>query len=293
VEVTEARGIAGSGFSLWDHATKDGFVPLAGQVTQVKEGLEFHAVAPELRFAAQLKSVEAAWEITGVVQRTSARERFLSLRFAVPVKAEGWKWWDTVLWTRPLTGDKPVTSAQANQLGSGGQDFLPFSAISCDRGGLGYATRMDEQWFHHTRYERGLYCFILDFALINGQQHFREAVPFRFYRFAPRGPRGLRGLLDSYYKLFRACGVAAPEARYPGAWCGGGVYGLTPWADLGQYFLEESGSPIEIARDEIAGNKTLPYIEACMYQQYHGDLSHTPTAEEAWAGSGWRNAARC
>jgi hypothetical protein len=272
-----------SGFSLRDYATKDGFVPLTGPVIKARNSLMFIAMAAALRFQARIKPLGLGWEITGTVRRTGGGERFLSLRFAVPVIAEGWKWWDTILRTRPLSNDKSVTNTRASKLGSGGQDLLPFSAISCNRGGLGYAVRMDEQWFHQTLYEQGLYCFVLDFALLNGQKHFSTEVPFRFYLFAPEGLWGLRGLLASYYKLFPKWGLAAREARYPGAWCGGGVYGVTPWADLGQYYIEEAGTSSEIERDEITGSKTLPYIEACMYQQYHGDMNCPPTAEEAWA----------
>ena len=92
VKAAEPTALPQSGFSLRDHATKDGFVPLAGPVIATKDGLEFHATAPDLRFEAHVRPLGTAWEITGALQRTSPQQRFLSLRFGVPITAAGWKW---------------------------------------------------------------------------------------------------------------------------------------------------------------------------------------------------------
>jgi len=280
-----SKGVAASGFSIWDHATEEGFVPLDCTVRQTGDNLLFTSNALELDFRAMLRPVPGGWEIRGRVQRTGG-ERFLSMRFGVPLDVEGWKWWQDILRTRSMHAERSASNAVPSGLGSGAQDWMPFGAISGEHGGLGYAVRMDEQWFHQTRYDADshLFAFIVDFAMLDGHRRFAMEVPFRFYLFAPAGPWGLRGVVDSYFKLFPEWAEGSPDAQYPGSWAAWSD--LTnqdaPLCDLGMYY-HEGPTDEGYLSDDALGYKSLPYIEPSMYQQGHGDMDRVPTVEEAWA----------
>ena len=160
--------------------------------------------------------VPGGWEIKGVLSRDGP-ERFVSLRFGLPVNVEGWRFWQDIVRTQTM-----MPSSSHDNLGW--PDPMPFTAISSERGALAFAVRMDEQWFRRVTYDgdTGLFAITLDYALVDGQEFYETQAPVRFYLLAPPGEWGLRSVIDAYFALFPEW--REDQSMKPGGWMA--------WGDL-------------------------------------------------------------
>lgn len=283
--VLAPSGVAGSGFALRDHAIDKAPLPLTCTVRRQADALEFSAARDGLRLSATCTAIADGWEFRATVARTDDRERFLSLRFGLPVDVGGWRQHVDLLRERPMAPERDATNANPIPHGSRLLDYLPMSAISSELLSLGYAVRMDQQWFRHVRYEGRdrVFGHTLDFALINGSGHFERSATFHFFLFAPAGRDGLRAVVRDYFMLFPQWG-ASPQCA-PGGWSGSSrqTAQKPPISDFGLIYHEIADGGACIPDHKTLGTKSLWYIEPTMYQQHRGDLPREPTKEEVYS----------
>jgi len=269
------KAVAQSGFALRDHQKDEGFVALACTVESAGGKALLKAQREGITLEAQISPMGNGFQVQGSLSRTGP-QRYVSLRFGLPVDVTGFTWWRDVVRGEPM---EPGGSKQY----LGAPDPVPFAAISSDAGALGLAVRMDEQWFHRKTYdaEAGQFGITFRYAFVDGQRSFENSIPFRFYILAPAGPWGLRAVIDSYFALFDQW--ARDDAIPPGGWMAWGdvLRHDPPASDLGLVLHEMGYSSAE--QDDKLGVLSLPYIEPSMYQQYHGDLDGAPTREAAYA----------
>ena len=216
-----SRGAAMSGFSLRDFSRKqDSFKPINCDVSSHGDTVRFHGLEDGLELTAQMRAVENGWHIHGSLWRADNTERFVSLRFAIPLDVAGWMWWDHIAKKRPLVPindcatpqpQKPHGASEKNWktdgLGSGPngrQDLFPVTAVSNNRSTVAYAVPMDKQFFRYVMYDAkdGVFALTYDFAMVNGQVNYSHEVPFDFYILTPAGKWGLRAAVEEYFKKF-------------------------------------------------------------------------------------------
>jgi len=161
---------------------------------------------------------EATDELISVkvnVRDTSGKDRGLLVRFALPIQAEGWRWWDDMDATRAIgTTGTYENSRRIREFAAlpewRDQPALDMGAHSvnfCNAitgpVGLCYAVPLDQPRIFRTGYdaEQGLFYIVYDVALAKETEPPSAAeLTFHVYRCDPNW--GMRSALDRYYRLF-------------------------------------------------------------------------------------------
>lgn len=290
------QGMAMSGFSLADQSRSPaGFKPLDCQVSLRGDSLYFHWSGDDLEFNAQMQPIASGWHIKGSLLRMGKAERFVSLRFGIPLAVGGWRWWDHVASSRAMVTTQNFAPVQpktpsgnlekdwvSTGIGSGPngrQDIFPITAVSNDRSTVAYAVPMDKQYFRYTMYDAksGLFALTYDFAMIDGQVNYSHEIPLDFYVLTPPGKWGLRAAIAEYFARFPQW--AGSGRMVPQPWGGEDIGDLggkgaaePPLSDFGFRATGRSGDlTARLMTVDIMGWPFIPYIEPTMYQQYHGD----------------------
>jgi hypothetical protein len=219
-----------SGFIARDVAAGSDFV-------SVRDG-----ACPELGLALQAEFEERPdhLSVRGVVRDAHGRDRALTLLFALPVDATGWRWHDDLRRSRAIEAGKEYVNAVSGPSGATGTlSLYPLAAISSDREGLAIGVDMAFPAQVRLAYHAGTRQFYVayDFGLIPDSRPRRGAAEFRFvlYRFPPRW--GFRAALARYYGLFPES--FARRAHESGTWLPFGDAGRIPnWEDFGFKYHE-------------------------------------------------------
>jgi len=146
---------------------------------------------------------------------TSGEDRGLLLRFALPIRAEGWRWWDDMETARtigaagtyehceglrefaslPEWRDKPALNMGAHAVN--------FCNAITGPVGLCYAVPLDEPRIFRTGYDAAAKVFyiVYDVGLAKETEPPGEAQ-FTFYLYRCDPAWGMRSALDRYYRLF-------------------------------------------------------------------------------------------
>ena len=204
--------------SICDVTQGEQFVPAKGStVAQSPNTVLQQATLAGLSLSLAVRC-EATDELVKVklsVQDTSGDDRGLLVRFALPIPAKGWRWWDDMESTRelgtsgtyersrgirefaalPEWRDKP-----ALRLGS---HCVNFCNVITGPVGLCYAVPLDEPRIFRTGYDadRGLFYIVYDAAMVSETEP-RGAAEFTFYLYRCDPEWGMRSALDRYYRLF-------------------------------------------------------------------------------------------
>jgi hypothetical protein len=281
--VLDPVGVPASGFAVWDHARDKGFVGFSTRMYPNRDGWRFVGEQDGLRLVASFRKAGSGYAVEGSVRRTGG-DRFLSVRFGLPVDVEGWRWWRTIGRSLGMRVGRDRQNGMKTGLGIGFSDILPMAAASGPRVTIGYTVPMDRQLLHTVLYDgatRNL-GIVFDFALCQAVPRHADRVNFAFEVFAPADPSGLRAIVAEYFARYPQWGQA-PQCP-PGGWCAWGDIGQhqAPLCDFGLLY-HEGPTPSGQKTCQALGIRDLPYIEPSMYQQFHGDLQRAPTADEAWA----------
>lgn len=282
--VLAPAGVPTSGFAVWDHARDQGFVGFPTQVRRTRSGWRFIGERDGLRLVADFRPVGSGYAVAGSLRRTEGPDRFVSLRFGLPVDVHGWRWWRTINRSLVMKPDRDRHNGMGTGLGIGFSDILPLAAASGPQVTIGYTVPLDRQLLHSVLYHaqtRNL-GIIFDFAMSQTVPRHADRVDFAFALFAPGDASGLRTIVAEYFALYPQWGQA--PGCPPGGWCAWGDIAQMPppLCDFGLLYHEGPSGPGQKTCKAL-GIRYLPYIEPSMYQQYHGDLERAPTAEEAWA----------
>ncbi|MBI2299907.1 MAG: hypothetical protein HYU66_13355 [Armatimonadetes bacterium] len=177
---------AGSGFHDFD--AKDG-------------GCQALGAKLEATFTAQAGHVVVEGRLTD----TTGKPRAMTLLFALPVDAGGWRWGQDMR-TETVVGGAGELGNHSN-IGCGSNQQLsryPLANVAGPAGGLSLGIDMRRPAQYRLGYSSTAKLLYLayDFGLSPLTRNFPSAAPFRFVIFPSDGAWGFRGALDAFYRIF-------------------------------------------------------------------------------------------
>ena len=275
--VPPGRAFTG-GFMLRDAWSGSDFVHVGGTVV-AGPGLLTQAATLSslgLGFQASYFSRAGFIEVTGEVSDLTGADRAVTLLFAVPIDATGWRFGDDLRRSRVVQGLAELRNTTTNGYDEDGPvSRFPWSAVTGlpvtpeIASGLSLAYPLDSP--RQCRMEvspatRELF-IAFDLGLSATTAHFPGRASFRFflYRHAVAWPfldtegSGLRAAAQRYYDLFPSSFTRRAPAASEGIWIAftrlSGIPGL---ADFGVGYHE--GALSDVPFDDSAGIPTLRYV---------------------------------
>lgn len=186
-------------------------------------------------------------------------DRAVTLLFALPLDARGWRWGDDARRSRVVLGEGEYLHAVRVPAGATGMlSRYPLAALYSDREGLALAVDVDPPAQYRLVYHAGTRQFYVayDFGLPAG-----GSAPFAFvlFRFAPRW--GFRAALERLYELFPE--HYAARVSESGTWLPFRDAGTVPrWEDFGFKFHEGDA---HVAADDARGILSFRYREPLVW----------------------------
>lgn len=241
-----------SGFLVRDHAANSdvyGFERVAGSGSSSFEGV---AESLDLSVDAQFEDVAGGIKVSGTLADLRNEDRSVTLTFALPVDATGWKWGDYV------RGERTIQTGQAGQVYSNSQipDFetgplsiYPMSAIYDPASGAGLSLGVDYTQPTHYRldYNGSTKQLTITFELgLSPHTKVPSTGDFGFVIYGFDGDQGFRGAFDKYMKLFpEFYDVRIPEQ---GIWMPfASISDIPDNEDFGFRFKEGDDDPVDTA----------------------------------------------
>ena len=202
--------------------------------------------------------------VQGRVSDTTGRDRAITLVFALPLDATGWRWGDDIRRHRLVQGRGEF----ANQVGvrcgaTGTLSLYPLAPVWNDQIGQAIALDMARPAQYRVGYHAGLKRLFIayDFGLVQETERFPGSADFRFvlYPFEARG--GFRAAFQQLMAIFPDQFVV--RSRPQGLWMPFTDVSKVPgWEDFGFRYHE--------------GNNNVPWDDA------HGVLSFRYTEPMTW-----------
>jgi hypothetical protein len=249
---------------------RDGDQVCSQQVTVPGEQLEFQVA---YRPAADHIQIEVCLRDTS----QPGRDRAVEVRYALPIRLDGWSWHDDARRQRRIEG--PATYANDFSYEGHAVSRYPFSCVSSGAAGLALAVRPDVPLMEHRTCRAGTGLGLaadLGLSPLGGASGLGQTT-FTFVLYAMDPGWGFRAAAARYYDLFpdafrertprQGCWlwpVAPDEVPQPDD------FGLTFW---------ESSSATPATRDfaRRQGISVLHYIEPCGLRQWFPELKAGPT----------------
>lgn len=158
-----------------------------------------------LKLTAEITANKDHVAISGRLTDTTAKDRAVTLLFALPLDATGWQWGDDMRRSRTVTGHNEYANTVGLRCGADNKmSRYPLAAVWNDRAGLALALDMDHPAQYRLVEHPGTRQFFIayDFGLAQGTAKFPGSAAFRFivYRFDPRW--GFRAALQKFYDIF-------------------------------------------------------------------------------------------
>jgi len=252
--------------------------------------------ALSLRVATRYESTDELIRVKLRVGDTSGEDRGLLVRFALPIRAEGWQWWDDMETARsigtsgiyersramrefaalPEWRDKPALNMGAHAVN--------FCSVIGGPVGLCYAVPLDQPRVFRTGYDadNGLFYIVYDLALARETDPPSEAdLTFYLYRCDPAW--GMRSALDRYYGLFPE--FFTKHVEQEGMWMAFSKLSEIDNANEFRFAFQE-GAP-EPGYDDRLGVDSLTYFtHAGMFARipdYHPETDPEPSYERQLA----------
>ena len=195
VDGRELSGGRAGGFMAWDAAAQSDVWAFENGVCS-KLNLEL-----DVKVTAQADCLA----FDGTIRDKTGKDRAVTLMFALPVEADGWRWGDDIRRERVITGKAEYANTVRVGCGATGAISLyPVGAISGEKHGLAVALDMGRPAIYRLGYHAGLKQLFIayDFGLVAETKQFPSAAQFRFviYRFEPDW--GFRAAWDKLTKIF-------------------------------------------------------------------------------------------
>ncbi|MGD0536820.1 MAG: hypothetical protein ABSC03_04150 [Verrucomicrobiota bacterium] len=225
-----------------------------------------NGACPELglKLNAQVQAAADHLTVTGRVTDTAGRDRAVTLVFALPLDATGWRWGDDIRRSRVIHGQGEFANVISVRSGATGtMSLYPVGAVWNERAGLALALDMAEPAQFRVGYHASTRQLFMayDFGLVKEAERFPGGADFRFviYRFEPRW--GFRAAFQKLRTIFPD--YFAVRSRDQGLWMPfTDVSTVHGWEDFGFRYHE--------------GNNNVPWDDA------HGVLSFRYTEPMTW-----------
>ncbi|HWI60101.1 MAG TPA: hypothetical protein VNZ22_22940, partial [Bacillota bacterium] len=213
-----------------------------------------------LKLQATYKASPDRLVIEGRLSDTSRRDRAVTLVFALPVQAAGWRWGDDIRRSRPIGGQGEFANDVVVRCGATGtMSLYPLAPIYGERAGLALALDMARPAQYRLGYHAGTgQLFIAyDFGLVPETRQFPGSADFRFvlFRFDPRW--GFRAAFQKFTDIFpEQFRVRSPDQ---GLWMPfTDISTVQDWQDFGFKYHEGNNN---VAFDDAHGILSFRYTE--------------------------------
>ena len=198
--------------------------------------------------------------ISGRLADTTAKDRAVTLLFALPLDATGWRWGDDMRQSRPITGHDEYANTVSLRCGADKRmSRYPLAAVWNDRAGLALALDMDHPAQYRLVEHAGTKQFFIayDFGLAQDTVKFPDSADFRFivYRFDSRW--GFRAALQKFYDIFPQ--HFTKRVTHEGVWMPfTDVASVPGFEDFGFAFQEGASN---VSFDDRHGIASFVYVE--------------------------------
>jgi hypothetical protein len=283
-----SEGRAG-GFYLRDVAADSDFRQPLGRVTRVGDDAHFRGEDREVGLAieAEYQAKPDHLAVKGKAIDFTGRDRAVTVYFALPLDARGWRWGDTLRSDELVTADRDYQATVDVAGGTGRMARWPFAAVypggsrsgSLAEAGAGWAIgyplalpRINRVGYNAA--SRELYAAV-DLGLSGATARFPHQASFEFalYRFDAQW--GMRSALERYYEIFPAAFVK--RVAREGMWMPfTDISTVARWQDFGFAFHEGTNS---VPFDTAHGIYSFEYVEPVSY--WMAMPKETPRTREA------------
>ena len=212
----------------------------------------------------------------GRVSDARGKDRAITLVFALPIDASGWRWGDDIRRNRRVAGKGEFANTVMVRCGATGtMSLYPIAAIYNEREGLALGIDMASAAQYRLVYHPGTKQFYIayDFGLVPETQRFPGAAEFRFvlFRFDPYW--GFRAAFQEYMEIFpEHFAVRSPDQ---GLWMPfTDVSTVQDWQDFGFRYHEGNNN---VAWDDAHGVLSFRYTEPMTWwMRMPKDVPRTP-----------------
>ncbi|MBI2301904.1 MAG: hypothetical protein HYU66_23625 [Armatimonadetes bacterium] len=191
------------------------YLPLAGRAEARNGVVQLHgaAAAAGIELEATIAGGKEALRIDGTLRDTTGRDRAVGLRFALPLDALGWTWWDELEEHRTIEPAGAYDFTYECESARGTCSIYPWSALDGPAGGLTLALPLSQgpRVFvidHDQRAPRTALTFY--FGLSSAAERNSARAPFSFVLYRHDPVWGMRSAMERYYRLFAESFVKRP-----------------------------------------------------------------------------------
>ncbi len=192
-------------FSVADHGEPSRTGSIRVKVSELDrnvQAIQGRSDESEVELTCRAEGLDDAVRFSLRVADTSGDDRAVTLRFQIPVKAEGWSWWDDLSTARTISKGKRYVRYDRDTKGTFPLFWYPLGAISEGRErGLAFAVPMDPPTLARVGYD-GDFFIEFDLGLSRATSKFPGRADLTFYLYGFHGEWGLRSAMKKYYDLF-------------------------------------------------------------------------------------------
>lgn len=287
-----------SGFVARDVANGTGYYSLAQD-----------KFAPlQLSLQKDIKSTSNAISVSGTLQDESARDRAVSLVYAIPLDAIGWQWGDDISHSRTIVAGQEYSNTASIGVGANGKmSQYPLAALWHGDQGIAICLDMNQAAQFRVAYNANLKCLYIVYDVGMTQDMPKASFKFDVYSFD--GNWGYRAAVAKMYMLYPKLFEVRGAAKEQGLWMPfSKIQDVQGWQDFGFRF-REGGYDKNVAVDDanniltfrysepttwwMAVKKTVPHdyqTALAQAQSYIDEKSKTSEHSEAILNSGIRRA---
>jgi hypothetical protein len=214
----------------------------------------------DLKLNATVQSRPNHLLIEGRVSDARGKDRAITLLFALPLDAIGWRWGDDIRQSRVIQGQGEFSKSVSIPCGATGtMSLYPLAAIWNKDQGIALAIDMARPAQYRLGYHAGTKQFFVayDFGLVPETAQFPSSADFRFilYRFDPRW--GFRAAFEKFTRIFPE--YFAVRSRDQGLWMPfTDIATVQGWEDYGFKYHEGNNN---VAWDDAHGVLSFRYTE--------------------------------
>jgi hypothetical protein len=214
----------------------------------------------DLKLNALFQSLPDRLLIEGRVSDTRGKDRAITLLFALPLDAVGWRWGDDIRHSRVIEGQGEFIKSVRIPCGATGTlSLYPLGAIWSEDQGIALAIDMARPAQYRLGYHAGTKQFFIayDFGLVPETAQFPSSADFRFilYRFDPRW--GFRAAFEKLTRIFPE--YFAVRSRDQGLWMPfTDIATVQGWEDFGFKYHEGNNN---VTWDDAHGVLSFRYTE--------------------------------
>ena len=179
--------------------------------------------------------------VSGMLTDTTARDRAITLMFALPIDAVGWQWHDDVRRARTIEPDgcEYINTVDVQTGADGKMSWYPVGSISDGESSLAIGLDMDVAAQYRISYDAAAkrLAIAYDFGLAAETDRFPHAAPFSFVIYRADGAWGFREVMAKFYRLFPDHFLCRTTEQ--GIWMPfGDVSDVAGWEDFGFKYHE-------------------------------------------------------